>query len=377
MSLTCLLLWTEEVSSTNNERKVSLEQIMALVFVSLLSPIIRLLPQQPAKIAFSAAWLSPIAAIIPSLLFMWLLTSIMKKRKEEEGLADVFMKAIGKTCGKIVLVLYALWLIFYTGFILRTAAERLLSSVYENGSITIFVVVTLIVAVIAAMGSIGGLARTGQVFAIIIGTTIVLATLFAVPNIKFENLLPVSYLDIGKIFLGALPIVNIATVSTYFAFLGGKTTLRQKESRVINKWVIIFTVAIFLIIFATIGTLSAQLAMKTQNPFFGMIREITILGIVERLESVVIGIWVFSDFVFIASMLFITTELFSVVFNGKKRQMFVPPVSIAALVVAFLIVNNAFELMSISDIIIPLSNVTFTLVILLTVFIIGKIRKKI
>jgi hypothetical protein len=49
------------------DRKITHRQLMALAFVSLLSPLIRSVPDGEILIAGKAAWLSPVAAVLPTL----------------------------------------------------------------------------------------------------------------------------------------------------------------------------------------------------------------------------------------------------------------------------------------------------------------------
>ena len=61
-------------------------QLRAMCFVASLAPVTRLLPKAAAQLAGSASWLAPLCALPPLLLFLLILTSLMKMRREGEGL---------------------------------------------------------------------------------------------------------------------------------------------------------------------------------------------------------------------------------------------------------------------------------------------------
>lgn len=357
--------------------KLSQRQLMAMAFIGLLAPSIRLLPVNPVRIAGNVAWVSAIAAIIPAILYLAFLAAFLKNRGEDEGLSHMLMRSLGKTGGKAVSFLFALWLIVYSGFILRTAAERLVSAVYKNGNIALFLVIILVIILIASLGRLRYLSRTAEVFLPILLIVLVFVIAFSFSDVKIENLLPVSYLDTKEILLGVIPIINVISGFTYFAFLSGHVRKDAQNPAVTRKWVLILLLCIFFIIITSIGVMSAPLVAKLQNPFFTMIRNVTIFGVVERIEAVVVMLWGITDFVYLSSLFMVITEILKSVFNTKSRKGFVWPVGAIVLVCSFVIVGNAFNLQVLSEWIMPAVNMSLVFILLPVIFLIGKARKKI
>ena len=69
-------------------------QLKAMCFVASLAPVTRLLPKATAQLAGSASWLAPLCALPPLLLFLLVLTALMKMRREGEGLGEVLMLSL-------------------------------------------------------------------------------------------------------------------------------------------------------------------------------------------------------------------------------------------------------------------------------------------
>ena len=76
--------------------------------------------------------MAPLCALPPLLLFLLILTSLMKMRREGEGLGEVIMRRSGRTAGAIGLALIGTFTLFSAGFILRTGAHRLISTIYPD-----------------------------------------------------------------------------------------------------------------------------------------------------------------------------------------------------------------------------------------------------
>ena len=58
----------------NDTGPVGRGQLLAVFFIALMSPTIRLFPRTIIELAGSAAWLSPIAALAAAPGLLWLLT---------------------------------------------------------------------------------------------------------------------------------------------------------------------------------------------------------------------------------------------------------------------------------------------------------------
>lgn len=218
--------------------KITSRQLTALIFVSLLSPIIRILPRATVAQAGHVAWLSVIPGAVVGLIYILFITRLFIRRHGQDGLMQLMCRSIGSFGGKAVSVLCALWLIVYAGFLMRGAAERLLSTVYQSGSPVAFMLVLLAASLIAASGTVRSLFRTGELFAIIILVVLALTIVFSLPQVDVKNLLPVTWRDAGRITLGTLPIVDILGLHLYFYFLAGHLEsgkkLRSQAGKVVS-----------------------------------------------------------------------------------------------------------------------------------------------
>jgi hypothetical protein len=67
----------------------------------------------------------------------------LKRRRRDEGMGELILRAYGGVIGRGVLVIFALWLTAYTGLVLRVAGERLVSYVYNDTGWIIFAAVII------------------------------------------------------------------------------------------------------------------------------------------------------------------------------------------------------------------------------------------
>ena len=349
----------------------------ALCYASLLSPMIRLLPHTAILLAGRAAWLSPIAAVIGGGAWLLLVKAFFRNRNDGEGFAEMCQRCIGRPLTSVLTGAVALWLTFYCGFLLRTFAERFLSTVYSHGNTPIFIAVTLLICMVAATGTVKSLARSAEVFALLINSIFAAVVIFSLVNVKSEHLLPVTAEDAGNIALGALPIINIVGIYAYCTFLMRYVDKKPGEGREAFKWMLRLAVFSFFLMFITVGSCSAELASGLQSPFFMMVRNVTLLGFIDRIESVLIAIWVATDFLLLSFLYIIIGDVGRRLTGARSRKAFVFPAGALSAVCAFAMADNAFNLQGLSEKVIPMVNMVFAFGVMPIIYVVGKARRKI
>lgn len=357
--------------------KITRRQLLAAALVAVFSPATRLIPGASVNLGGYASWLSPVFAAPPLFLLSLLLCAMLRTRQDGEGLAEIFERILGKVGGRILTAAYALWLLFYSGFVLRTAAERLISAVYSTGTAAFFCTVMIAVAAIAASCRCRTVVRAAQAIAPIVIAALAFVAVFGAADIKAENLLPVEPGDAGNVLAGALPYINIISGFVSFAFLAGHIDRQPGAARSLCKWIVLVLALLFIMSFVTIGALSATLVQKLQQPFFIMIRNINVFGTVERTEPIIIAVWVFADFIFLALLLKMITTLFGKVTARPIKASAAWAAAALTLAVSLLFTDGALEMKKFSEYIIPAINFFIVLIALPLVCVIGKLRKRI
>ena len=80
--------------------RISLRQLLALLFAALLAPAIGVLPSQTAALAGEAGWLSALAALPVLLGLCWVLFALLRPAGEGAGLAQVTETVLGRGVGQ-------------------------------------------------------------------------------------------------------------------------------------------------------------------------------------------------------------------------------------------------------------------------------------
>ena len=299
---------------------VTRPQFAAAIFAALLSPLLRVLPRTATELAGKASWLSVIPALPALLLLMALMNALRRQTMPGEGMADVILRFFGPVFGRILLILFFFWFIFYAGFILRSGAVRLTATVYQQSGPDPFIIVMLILCLIASLGTMRATARTAVLLRAILLIALGFVSLFAISNISRKNLFPIAVDELPGVALGALPILTVGGVAGLFSFLNAYIEPTDQPTKWTLPPMILYSLAASAVCLTVVGTFGAALTTKLSYPFFTMIRDVTLFNLNQRIEAVVIALWVFADFILCTMLLRCAHEALRTVFRLPKPE---------------------------------------------------------
>lgn len=364
-------------------------QLMALIFVSSLAPAVRLIPKFNAQTAGSASWVAPIVALPFLVLYVWFLSAFLAERRSGEGLGEMIMRTNGRVFGSVVLGGTAAFLIFCCGFILRSGAERFICTIYPAGNAWPFVIVMLALGLIAALGPRKALLRSARIFSPMLVVVLVLVLIFALTNIDFNLILPLTKGDPDKLGFAAIPMFEIyAGIFVYSAFFERPRELARSRAKAYSLWLVPVCLLFCLLCAAAIGNYGAELISRFNYPFFAMIQNVAVFKTIERIEALVVALWVLPDFIIFAMMLIVASHCLRLVFgyvpetqDAAMRDMsngrwLIPSSAALMLFVAVLLDMDSDNLNFYSQLIVPAASLAISCVLIPVSYVVGKLRSK-
>lgn len=301
------------------EDRISPRQLTALAFVSALSPLIRRFPRSLAERAGHAAWLAVPLSILPVLPLLAVTFLLFRRRGTDVGGAQLLSALLGRTAGRVLCGLYGLWFVFYAAFLLRSGAERFITTVYNGAGPALFVCVTALLCALAAAGRLLPLGRMAMLVRPLMCALIVLIALLTVKDLDPALLLPVSGAELVPCGIAALETANILSVVFLFGFFADRLT-RPLQLRDAAPWLGALLGIIALMTVGCLGMFGAELTAKMRYPYFMLVRDLSVLGALERLEPVAVALWVFPDFLLLSALLRLGAETLRVCFAGQSAH---------------------------------------------------------
>ena len=348
-------------------------QLQALGWVALLSPMIRQLPRAAVHSAGRGAWLSLLLAWFPLAALLWVLRSLLRTRRSGQGLREQLGRALGNTGARIVVGLWGSWLLFYLGYVLRAGADRFVSAIYPETDPVPFLLVMAALALMAGLGRLKVLARFAQVVQPGLLALLLTAGLCALPGIRPEELFPLHAGDLLPALRGVWPAASVLSVAALAAFL----PVDADGAAAPPPLVMSGTVLLALLLCAdSIGRFGPALTAEMRYPFFSMLRDLRLLGLLERVEALIIVQWVLADFVLSAMLVHICAGNLSYALTGRAAvgRGWAAACALAGTAAACLCMPAASALPSLSRLVLN-GHGFWTFVVLPAALLIGRLRR--
>lgn len=374
----------------NTNYRFQRNELIALSTVAVMAPILRLFPAGSAQLAGQAAWLSPLLALPVLILYVCFIGAFMDKRLEGEGLSELILRAMGKKAGKLTLALLLMWLLLYSAFVLRSGADRIITTIYPNSSPPVFCICMGLLGFFAAAGAARTLVRVGKIVLPVVLGALLLVLLFSLFSIDRANLLPISSSDLLPALSGSLAVLDVLSVSLYcICFIEGRSEKQGGRALPFSLWMTAMVALLTLLSVDVLGCFGAELCSILTRPFFSLVKNIVFFNSLERVEALVVSLWIFPDFLLLSVFLFGAQQSLRLLLDKdcryagecfwemKDGRWCIALCAGAAILLSVFMAPDSKMLSLWSDRIIPLANMGFAFIALPLIYIVGKIGRRI
>jgi len=344
--------------------------------MSVYSASIRLFPTYAAKAGERAGWLTPIISTLPFICLVYIIQALFKNNKEA-NLSDIIFKALGKVFGTALLILYLIWSMISLGINVRYFAERFLTSLIPNTPMNFFTVTILAFVFYALRRGIVYVSRTVEYLFLVFTAVFTALFIFSLPNVEIINLFPVTYHDILPLMKSSYTNIGIWGAFTFIFFFGDEINDKEHIKRFGLQGTAYLAITAVMILIQTIGIYGYSVTERVSMPYVFVIKSISILETIERIESFAVASWIIVDFITICIYVYVTVSIIKSLFSLSEVKSLVSPITIFAFIFSQYIAHNRFELENFSRYYSLLAITILGFVFPLIVLIIGKIRKKI
>ena len=370
-----------------NDTAITRRQFAAVIFTAMLSPLLRVLPRAAVLTAGKAAWLSLLPAALILFGLSILMNSLRRAQGPGEGMAELILRVFGPAFGRGLLFLYAAWFLLYAGFTLRAGAQRLTATVYLQSGPDPFILVMLVLSLPPALGTLRATARMAVIVRAVLLAVLLFASAFAAPNVSAQNLFPLFPEDIPDILSGAWPIVAVGALAALFSFLNGYADPLKSPHGWTLRALALFSLVGMLLCIETVGIFGETLTTKLSFPFFTMVRDISFFEVAQRIEALVIVVWVFAEYMLCILLLRCAFESLRAAcslprsehlptFDFRGGRWLLPVESLAVYLCAHFIAPSAAALQIWSERRIPLLMTAAVFGGFFLIWFVGKLRKK-
>lgn len=354
--------------------QITARQLMILLFLELLSPGVQLTTGWAARKAGAAGWLAGVGAIPLLLLVIWMVGRLTRGLPEGQGLADGLLDALGPVAGRIVVALYALWELVRLTTGLRLYGQKVTMD-YDDERLWFCLIVLCAVAVWIASGRLAAFARAGEIFYLAMCALLILLLGAGVLQIDVLNLAPVSFDELAGVPAAVGEAAAILSAGIYGGFLLAWLPKEERGRALPIRWTVKFCLVLAAVQLVILGGMGAALTQRTEMPLFTLARDMSIGSTIQRLEGVVVSIWILSDLVMVGLRLFLCAALLRRLLGirGKYLPLFL---GVAALAGGEWWFSDPWKLRQFGETVLLAGNVVMAFLVPLAAVVVKKIRRR-
>ncbi|MCP1184174.1 endospore germination permease [Paenibacillus sp. 1781tsa1] len=318
--------------------KISETQLAFMIFPAILATAILSVPGITMHYAGHDMWLSP---IIGSLIgFAAVAISIgLDRLYPGKTLIQSSVSIAGRISGKLIGLVYIIFLPHLTGLIIRTYGEFIVNNALPRTPL--FVVMGTMVAVCALNVRLGieVVGRTSQIFVTLLIVLLSLIFILLIGELNPAELFP--FMENGPLpsIKGALAPAAWFSEYIVIAFLLPYVNRRKRTTRVMLGSLILTTTAMTVINLFCLF-LIGDLTDSFVYPVMIAARYITIADFLQHIESLIIAVWIFGIFVKISVFLYIFATSTAEWFGLNDYKPVVVPLSFLCMVYAYWVVSG-------------------------------------
>ena len=206
-----------------------------------------------------------------------------------------------------------------------------------------------------------------------LAVAIALTLLFALPEAKLDNLLPLR-LDLS-LLRGTLPTLDVAALILTLLFFLSDGLTGAGGGADITRRVVLLGALMAALVAAVTGAFGHELAAAPSQPYFSLVRNLVLFRSLERVEALPAALWIFSDFLLVSALLLCARKALSPL-CGARRGL---PAVLGALTLlaACLLAPDAASYRLLSLRVVPLANACVCALLIPGVYVAGRMRRNI
>lgn len=304
---------------------ISPYQITMIIIMTLIGVGIFFLPFNLANSAGTNSTIIIVFGGIISLIAMNIMIAL-NCRFPGKTFPDYCSEIIGVMPAKILTFIYAVYFASFIAYEARVFNEVVKLFLLFRTPSEVIIFSIILVCTYAVRGGVECIARAMELFFLLLFIPLILILLPGVVSVDFSNMLPVFHGLSSKI-LKALPDMALSFAG-YELLLFYVGFMKEPKKAHLNASIgMIFVIIIYLILNTLcLGMYGTEALKKIVWPVLDYVRSINLPGLfIERLDGVMLGIWVFTVYTTMIALYFGLTYSLSKVFGTRDHKQYALP----------------------------------------------------
>lgn len=360
-------------------KKITVSEVGSLAYILILFNYLGTTSDSIIPLVKQDSWISIILAFIIGIIPLIVFFKIMDY-KPDLTIIEKNKILFGKTIGSFFNILLAIFFFISVIYSFWNLIS-FLGSQYLHRTPPFFIGVCTCISITYLLSKdITIILKTFFIIFIIGLTLYLLGSITLIEQISLENFKPVLEFGIKNPIIGALKNISYNILPLFLITLIPKNKIKNvhKLGKTITKFYILCFFIMLFIVIVTIGIYGPKLSMLYQYSAFHLLKKISILGFINRIESTISIRWILYLICFITIGIYFVLEAFKNTFNIKNKiinniLIFILPLS--SLYISEKVFENNVVKEMYAENYLPILNGIFLFIIPLFILIFSKIKK--
>lgn len=359
----------------NNNDNISSYQIAMITIMTVIGVGIFSLPSQLAKTAGTDAWFIVIIGGMLNMAALFIIL-LLSNRFPGETFPDFTSHIIGQIPAKLLTMVYAIYFAVLIAYVVRLLNEVVKMFLLFRTPSEVIIISLILVCTYAVRGGVECIGRVMELFFPLLFIPLFLILIPGIAEFKLTNIMPIFHNISSKIWL-SIPIMS-------FSFSGYEALLfyigfmdKPKKSYLSAAMAMVFIILTYAVVtILCFSVFGENLIQNMQWPLLGYVKSIDLPGLfIERLDGVILGVWVFTVFTSMVSLYFALTYSLSKIFDATEQKQFALPMVPVIYYIA-LIPDNIVQVNKYGTYIAQYLGRILIFIVPIILLIIAKLRKK-
>ncbi|QMV44724.1 GerAB/ArcD/ProY family transporter [Cohnella cholangitidis] len=354
--------------------KISAAQLALMMYATIVGTVLLSVPSVIGRYAKNDLWISPIWAAMIGMIAVYTayrLHQFYPKRT----IIQYIPLIIGRIPGKLLGLSYLFFYLVMNGHGVRIYADFIVGTSLPFTPMYIIVGSMIIVCCLAVKGGVEGIGRASQIIIPFYFLTFILLIAFLTSDMKLERILPVLEHGLVPTIKGALTPQGWFAETLLISFLLPNLSNGDKAI----KWVAISVVMAMLTLVITNLTVlfmyGSELPRLTY-PLLSATRYISYANFFENIESIIVAIWVLSNFIKFTIVLYALVLGSAQLFNLSDYRPLVMPIGFLTALISFWSLPSQMDLSEYSTLVWPVYSLLYQTLIPMLLMLVAFIRTR-
>lgn len=307
--------------------KISQRQLTYFFFTILIATVVFYNPQIAVGTTGRDAWITALLGSVWGFLVVAVIVAL-GRRFPDKTLTGYISQIIGKPLGLVLSLLYTVWFLFIGAGIASQFALFMNTTIMPYTPSLAIIVTFMAVAFYAVSRGLEAFVRVNELLVWVIIIAMLIVILLPYELMDLRRLLPVGETSVGNLIATSL-IAGTWRGEIFLAgmFLPALITAKN-TTRNLTIVVIMIGFTVMAVEASAIAVFGSHLVGDIELPAFSLARIISTARVLDRLEALVVVIWVFATFIKVCAFLYCANRAAADTMGFQEHRFLLLPITL-------------------------------------------------